>query len=105
MKQKAKFLILGGGISGLASSYFIGHENCLILEGSDNLFGILRSPQRNGFTWDRGPHVSFTKSEIVRALFEGNVNDEYFEKSVVPSNYWKGDWIDHPVQAHLHQVG
>ena len=63
-------LILGGGISGISASYHIGHEHCLILEKESHSLGILKSEDFNGFTWDLGPHVSFTKHDYVKIFFQ-----------------------------------
>lgn len=97
-------LILGGGISGISASYHIGHDKCLILEKNEHPFGILKSHETRGFTWDQGPHVSFTKHEYVKELFKENVKNEFYEHSVFPTSYYKGIWINHPVQSNLYQL-
>ena len=97
-------LILGAGISGISASFHIGHEKCLILEKNDYAFGILKSHEVDKYTWDQGPHVSFTKHDYVKELFAKNVNNEYEEHAVKPSNYYQGSWIDHPVQSNLFQL-
>lgn len=102
--KKIEFLILGSGIAGLSASFHIGHNRCLILEKNENAFGTLFSEQLNGFTWDKGPHVSFTKSTYVQELFKESVEQNYIEKEVKVGNYFKGHWIDHPVQSNLYQV-
>jgi protoporphyrinogen oxidase len=99
-----KNLILGAGITGISASYHLGHDNCCLLEIADKPLGILRSKQVNGFTWDQGPHVSFTKHEYVRKLFAENTREEYKELEVKPVNYFKGIWVDHPVQSNLYQL-
>lgn len=97
-------LILGAGLSGLSASYHLGHQNCRILEKRRHAFGHVASEYRNGFTWDEGPHVSFTKSEYVRALFAESVQGEFLEYPVRTANYYQSHWIDHPAQSNLYQV-
>lgn len=97
-------LILGAGIAGLSASHFLGHERCLVLEKSAEAGGHLRSTRRDGFVWDTGPHVSFTRSELVRALFSDSVGGEFEEFEARVGNYFRGSWIDHPAQTSLHQV-
>ncbi|MEI8283806.1 MAG: FAD-dependent oxidoreductase [bacterium] len=97
-------LVLGAGLSGLSASFHIGHEKCLIFEKDASPFGHIRSEAREGFTWDQGPHVSFTKSEYVRDLFAESVSDEFEDYPVRTRNYYHGHWIDHPAQSNLHQV-
>jgi len=102
--QEVEYLILGSGLSGLSTSYHLGHERCLILEANNHPFGHISSEKVNGFTWDIGPHVSFTKSQYVKDIFSESVNEKYYEKEVSVGNYFNGFWIDHPVQGNLYQV-
>lgn len=97
-------VILGAGLAGLSSSYHLGHESCLLLEKSGQLYGHIGSEQHAGFTWDQGPHVSFTKSDYVREMFADSVQGHYDEYEVRIGNYYRGNWIDHPAQTALHQV-
>lgn len=97
-------LILGAGLAGLSVSWHLGHENCLLLEQRPHAFGHIHSRQRDGFTWDEGPHVSFTKHEYVRQLFARSVGGKFEEFEVRAGNYFRGSWIDHPAQTSLHQL-
>jgi protoporphyrinogen oxidase len=97
-------LILGAGLAGLSCSYHLGHESCLLLEKNANAFSHIAADRRDGFTWDPGPHVSFTKHEYVRNLFADSVSGEYDEYEVQTGNYYRSHWIDHPAQSALHQV-
>ena len=98
-------VILGAGLAGLSASYHLGHpKNCAILEAKDHYCGHLFSWQRNGFTWDDGPHISFTMNEYVKDLFAECVNGEYEEVAIKATNYFRGHWIDHPAQTSLWQI-
>ena len=97
-------LILGAGISGISASYHLGHDKCLVLEKNSFAFGVLKSENINNYTWDQGPHVSFTKHEYVKDLFAANVKGAYEEHIVSPVNYYKGLWLDHPIQSNLYQL-
>ncbi|MBA3375317.1 MAG: FAD-dependent oxidoreductase [Actinobacteria bacterium] len=55
-----------------------------------------------GFTFDEGPHVSFTKDERVREIFADAVNGEFEEVQYQLDNYWHGHWLTHPVQCNLY---
>jgi protoporphyrinogen oxidase len=102
--EKIEYLILGAGLSGLSASYHIGHKKCLILEKNPHAFGLVYSEKKNGFIWDVGPHVSFTKHDYVRELFAKCVKNNFYEHVVTVGNYFRGCWVDHPVQANLYQV-
>lgn len=97
-------LILGAGLAGLSASYHLGHDRCLILEKNTQAFGHLHVEFRDGFTWDQGPHVSFTKHDYVKELFAESVEGKFDEYAVQTSNYYRGHWIDHPAQSSLYQV-
>jgi protoporphyrinogen oxidase len=56
----------------------------------------------DGFVFDEGPHVSFTKDERVRDLLAANINQEYESFSAKVNNHWRGHWIKHPAQCNLH---
>jgi protoporphyrinogen oxidase len=54
-----------------------------------------------GFTFDLGPHISFTKDPRIQALFAKTVDDQYEALQVKLDNIWRGRRLTHPVQLHL----
>jgi protoporphyrinogen oxidase len=97
--------ILGAGLSGLSTSYHLGHpDDAVIFEAKQHYGGHVHSESRNGFTWDDGPHISFTSNEYIKSLFSDAVNGEYEDLDVKAVNYYRGHWIDHPAQTSLWQV-
>lgn len=96
--------ILGAGISGLSTAFHAGHARCEIYEAKHHYGGHMVSTTRDGFTWDDGPHVSFTENEHVRTLFADSVEGAFEEAEPIVTNYYRGHWIDHPAQSNLHQV-
>jgi len=69
------------------ASYFGGHTASFL--------------DAKGFTFDLGPHISFTKDPRVQALLAGFVDDQYEALQVKLDNIWKGRRLTHPVQLHL----
>jgi protoporphyrinogen oxidase len=55
-----------------------------------------------GWTFDEGPHVSFTDNTRVQDLLAGNVDGRYETFGTKVNNYWRGHWIKHPAQINLH---
>ena len=96
--------ILGAGLSGLCTSFHVGHDGCEIYEAKPYVGGHIYSDVRGGFTWDDGPHVSYTDNEYVKSLFADSVKDQYVEYETYVSNYYHGHWIEHPAQSNLYQV-
>ncbi|MDA9943694.1 NAD(P)-binding protein [Paracoccaceae bacterium] len=103
-EEKTEVAIIGAGVSGLASSYFIGHEKCKIFEKSKNAYGLLQSTEIDGVSWDIGPHLSFTKHRLVRELFEELSNGSFKEFEALIGNYTNGSWLPHPIQANLYAL-
>jgi protoporphyrinogen oxidase len=96
-------IVLGAGLAGLSSSYHLGHD-CEVFEKQDHCGGHIFSHVIDGFTWDEGPHVSFTKHEYVKQLFAESLNNEFHEYPTFPTNYYKGSWVPHPAQANLYAI-
>lgn len=59
----------------------------------------LRYP--NGFVFDEGGHISFTKNDHVRQVLASSVEGRYEEPQLAIDNYWRGHRITHPVQCNL----
>lgn len=100
------YTILGAGLSGISVADHL-HKKRIpfeIYEAKAHGGGHIHSEQVGGFTWDEGPHVSFTKSDYVKKYFADNVADKYFEFATTPSNYYKGHWIPHPAQSNMYAV-
>ncbi len=100
----SKTIILGAGLAGLSAAYHIGYDQCKIFEKNSYAGGHIHTEFTNGFTFDEGPHVSFTKSKYVKELFAQNIDEAFLEYPVKTTNYYKGNWIPHPAQSNLHAV-
>ena len=97
--------IIGAGLSGLSTSYHLGHpDDAVIFEAKQHYGGHVHSEYRDGFTWDDGPHISFTSNEYIKHLFAQSVDDAYEDLDIKAVNYFRGNWIDHPAQTSLWQV-
>jgi protoporphyrinogen oxidase len=68
--------------------HYGGHTSSFLREGK--------------YTFDEGPHVSFTKSERLQKLFADSIDNKYETLNTKVNNYWKGHWIKHPAQVNLH---
>ncbi|MEE2785406.1 MAG: FAD-dependent oxidoreductase [Pseudomonadota bacterium] len=97
-------LILGAGLTGISTSFHLGHDRCRIIEKNSYPGGHIFTEVVNGVTWDEGPHISFTKHEYVKKLFEDNVSGKFLEYPVTTTNYYQGHWIPHPAQSNLFAV-
>lgn len=57
--------ILGGGIAGLSLAYFLMDSSVAIIEKAKKVGGLCRSYQKNGLSYDIGPHIMFSKNKQV----------------------------------------
>jgi protoporphyrinogen oxidase len=96
-------VILGAGLAGLSTSFHLQHQ-CRVFDKNKYAGGHIFSHEINGFTWDEGPHVSFTKHQYVKDLFADSLDGDFLEYPVYPTNYYKGSWIPHPAQTNLYAV-
>ncbi|WP_271811989.1 protoporphyrinogen/coproporphyrinogen oxidase [Clostridium beijerinckii] len=97
----SNYVVLGGGIAGIACTYFLDNKSCTIYEKDDDYGGLCGSTQINNFTFDKGLHLSFAKSSSVRGIFD---KVPYFTYNPEPYNYYKGLWIKHPIQNNLYKL-
>lgn len=100
------FTILGAGLAGIAAADHLNKKGISfeVFEAKSHGGGHIYSEKADGFTWDEGPHVSFTKSEYVKKYFAGNCDNKFLEFATTPSNYYRGNWIPHPAQANMYAV-
>ena len=73
--KKVKYLILGGGISGISTAVFLGkNEDYLIIEKEEELGGYCRTVFQDGFTWDFSGHFFHFKNEEIKNLIFQNID-------------------------------
>ena len=97
-------VVLGTGMGGLGAAYHLQKEGIrpVVYEKNTYFGGHTASFwDGQGFLFDLGPHISFTKDERIQGILANYVNDEYEALQVSLNNHWQGLRITHPVQLHL----
>lgn len=101
----ANISILGTGMAGFGAAH-AAHEagvRPVMYDMHDHIGGHTASYEfPGGWTFDEGPHVSFTENARVQDLLAANVDGKYEASPTRVNNYWKGCWIKHPAQINLH---
>jgi protoporphyrinogen oxidase len=103
--EATKTLIVGAGISGLATAAALEGEDYLVLEADAAIGGYCKTVRREGFVWDYSGHFfHFKHPEIeawLRARMEGQRVRVVEKRSFVS---YAGRLIDFPFQKNIHQL-
>ncbi|MEY2932052.1 MAG: hypothetical protein RL033_2801 [Pseudomonadota bacterium] len=103
--QETRFLVVGGGITGLAFAGRLEQRDCLICEAEAELGGYCRTVVRDGFVWDYSGHFfHFRKPEIERQLVErmGAARVRRIQRDA--RIHYRGQLIDFPFQRNIDQL-
>ena len=65
-----KVAVVGGGISGLATAYFLARSGCpvVVLEREADAGGTIRSDREEGFLWEGGPNSAAETTPVIDEL-------------------------------------
>lgn len=95
-------LVIGAGPAGLTAAFQFEKEgiHSTILEGTDQVGGISRTVERDGWRFDIGGHRFFTKVQEVENLWHEILPDEDFLLRPRMSRiFYKGKYYDYPIKA------
>ncbi|BBO66728.1 O-antigen synthesis protein WbyH [Desulfosarcina alkanivorans] len=94
-------VVLGAGIAGLSAAYHLGlaGREAVVYEKSARWGGLCDSFEVDGFRFDHGIHLSFTKDDYVRELF--GKSSTFHSHAPRIGNLYKHIWIKHPAQNNL----
>lgn len=105
MSLRCKYLIVGGGVSGLAFANFIHNKDYIILEKESELGGYCRTIYQDGYIWDYAGHFFHFATEQMKRFFENRISpDRLVSKIKCTKVFYKDIIIDFPFQANIHQL-
>ncbi|MCU1455300.1 MAG: amine oxidase [Acidimicrobiales bacterium] len=97
-----EIVVIGAGPAGLTAAFQL-HKHGLastILEADDQVGGISRTAERDGWRFDIGGHRFFTKVKEVDNLWHEILPDEDFLMRPRKSRiFYKGKYFDYPIKA------
>jgi len=75
-------LVLGGGPAGLTAGYLLGKRDhdVVVLEAEDQVGGLAKTVERDGYRFDLGGHRFFTKALEVDDLWHEVLGDEFLRR-------------------------
>jgi len=94
-------LVLGGGPAGLTAGYLLGKAGraAIVLEAEDQVGGLAKTVEREGYRFDLGGHRFFTKSVEVDALWHEILGDEFLLRPRMSRIYWNNRYLDYPLRG------
>lgn len=97
-------VILGAGMAGFGAAHRLHAEGLgsVMYEQKPYHGGHTASYRHEGFIFDDGPHISFTKEGRIQQLFADSVQQQFETIHAYVNNYWQGQWIKHPAQCNLY---
>lgn len=101
---RPRVTVLGSGMAGLGASHRLREEGiqAVVYDRNSHPGGHTASHHMDGYIFDEGPHVSFTKDERIRQYFAESVGGRFQRVDARINNYWRGHWIRHPAITNLH---
>jgi protoporphyrinogen oxidase len=103
--KRERICIIGSGMAGFGAAhrFHAAGLSTVLFEKRPYHGGHTASHSfAEGFLFDEGPHISFTKDERLQKLFAESVGGEYEALQTNVNNYWRGHWIKHPAQNNLY---
>lgn len=103
--KSTRFLILGGGITGLSFAAELNHSDYLIAESNDEIGGYCRTIRQDGFVWDYSGHFfHFRDPKIEKRLVDRIGPDRVRTIHRKSKIFYAGQHIDFPFQRNIHQL-
>lgn len=95
--------ILGGGLAGVSAAYFLQEKSfdVEVLEKEDECGGLCRSFSKNGFSYDLGGHIIFSKNieilDIMLKMLGDNIQKLYRNNKI----WFKNRFVKYPFENGL----
>lgn len=108
MEKKKEILILGAGLSGITTAYFLQDDPSIgsitLLEKESVPGGLCRSIRKDGYLYDIGPHILFSKDkemlELMLSVLDEGRNDLVRSNQIL----YQGRRIQYPFENDLSKL-
>jgi protoporphyrinogen oxidase len=94
-------LVLGGGPAGLTAGYVLGKagSHAIVVESEDQVGGLAKTVEVDGYRFDLGGHRFFTKSVEVDTLWHEVLGEEFLLRPRMSRIYWNKRYLDYPLRG------
>ncbi len=105
LMESVRTLVIGAGISGLATAAFSHDKDYIVLEADTEIGGYCKTVKRDGFTWDYSGHFFHFKHADIEAWLRERMVGQTIRTVEKKSFIAYGDrTIDFPFQKNIHQL-
>lgn len=102
--MKIKYLIIGGGISGLTLANYL-KDKYLIIEKENEVGGYCRTIKKGNYIWDYAGHFFHFKTDEFKEKFLNVIpKEDIIYQDKCTKILYKNDLIDYPFQTNIHQL-
>jgi protoporphyrinogen oxidase len=93
--------VIGGGPAGLTAGYLLGRagRDVVVLEAEDQVGGLAKTVERDGYRFDLGGHRFFTKALEVDTLWHEILGEEFLLRPRMSRIYWNNRFLDYPLRG------
>jgi protoporphyrinogen oxidase len=93
--------VLGAGPAGLTAAYALARagQPVVVLEADEQVGGLAKTVERDGYRFDLGGHRFFTKSDEVSELWHAVLKDEFLLRPRMSRIYWNQRFLDYPLRG------
>jgi protoporphyrinogen oxidase len=103
--ESIRHLIVGAGVTGLATAAFLRGRDCLVLEASAEIGGYCKTVKQDGFVWDYSGHFFHFKHADIEAWLRARMPGQEVRVVNKQSFIAYGDrLVDFPFQKNIHQL-
>jgi len=100
-KNPQSTLVLGGGPAGLTAGYLLARagQDVTVLEAEDQVGGLAKTVEADGYRFDLGGHRFFTKSVEVDTLWHEVLGEEFLLRPRMSRIFWNKRYLDYPLRG------
>jgi protoporphyrinogen oxidase len=101
MSEHVPVVILGGGLTGLSAAYHLDPIPCVVLEREDDVGGLCRTHEEEGFAFDCTGHLLHLRDATIKGLVDRLLPDAFDRHERRALIFSKGVFTAYPFQANL----
>src|SRR5215213_5742142 len=99
--DRRPYVVIGGGPAGLTAGYLLTQagRDVVVLEAEDQVGGLAKTVEVDGYRFDLGGHRFFTKSTEVDTLWHEVLGEEFLLRPRMSRIFWNKRFLDYPLRG------